>query len=105
MLRPRRTPFTVLVKLLTVLALSLAGCSALSASDSSFSIDLSLREAIPEVGSIEPQPQPLRIAVAAVLSPEGTVESYAELAKYLGDRFESIGSVLVAPRLGVRQHG
>lgn len=103
MSRPRRTPFTVLVRLLTVLALSLSGCSAFTASDSSFSVDLSLREAIPEVGSIEPQP--LRIAVAAVLSPEGTVESYAELAKYLGDRFESIGSVLVAPRLGVRQHG
>ena len=84
MSRHRRTPFAVLVRLLTVLALSLAGCSALGVADPNSSLDFSLREPIPEVGSIEPQP--LRIAVAAVLSPEGTIESYAELAKYLGEQ-------------------
>jgi phosphate/phosphite/phosphonate ABC transporter binding protein len=52
--------------------------------DSNVSIDLSVRAPIPEIRSIEPQP--LRIAVAAVLSPEGTVESYADLATYLGEK-------------------
>ncbi len=31
---------------------------------------------------------PLRVAVAAILSPEGTIESYAELADYLGDALD-----------------
>lgn len=73
---------TVSVLLLAVFALSLAGCSEPTAADSNPSIDLSVREPVPAVGSIDPKP--LRIAVAAVLSPEGTVESYAELADYLG---------------------
>jgi phosphonate transport system substrate-binding protein len=77
-------PFTILARLSAVLVLSLAGCSALSEVDSNPSIDFSLREPLPEVGSIEPQP--LRIAVAAILSPEGTVESYTELAEYLGEQ-------------------
>lgn len=45
-------------------------------------VDLELREPIPAIGEVEPHT--LRIGVAAVLSPEGTVESYAELAEYLG---------------------
>ena len=65
-------------------ALLLAGCSDLSTSDTSTSIDLSVREPLPEVGTIEQQP--LRIAVAAVLSPEGTIDSYSGLADYLGDQ-------------------
>ena len=47
-------------------------------------VDLELREPIPSIG--EAEPHRLRIGVAAVLSPEGTVESYAELAEYLGER-------------------
>ncbi len=77
-------PRTALVQTLAVLSLLFAGCSALSAAESNPSIDLSLREPIPEVGSIEPQP--LRIAVAAILSPDGTVESYAGLARYVGEQ-------------------
>lgn len=46
-------------------------------------VDLDRREPIPSVGKMEPHM--LRIGVAAVLSPEGTVESYAELATYLGE--------------------
>jgi phosphonate transport system substrate-binding protein len=46
-------------------------------------VDLDRREPIPSVGEVEPHT--LRIGVAAVLSPEGTVESYTELAKYLGE--------------------
>lgn len=46
-------------------------------------VDLDRREPIPSIGEVEPHP--LRIAVAAVLSPEGTLASYGELATYLGD--------------------
>lgn len=84
MSRHRRMSPAVLVQLLAVFALSVSGCSALSAADASPSIYLSVREAIPEVGEIEPQP--LRIAVAAILSPDGTIESYADLAAYLGEQ-------------------
>ena len=82
--RTLRASTAVLISFLVVLSLVLAGCSARAAGESGVSIDLSVRAPIPEVGSIDPQP--LRIAVAAVLSPEGTVESYAELAKYLGEQ-------------------
>jgi len=84
MSRRQQTQFTILILSSAVVALSLAGCSVFGAEGSSRSIDLSVRASVPEVGSIEPQP--LRIAVAAVLSPEGTVESYAELATYLGEQ-------------------
>ena len=47
-------------------------------------VDLDRRDPIPSVGTMEPHT--LRIGVAAVLSPEGTVESYAELAAYLGEK-------------------
>jgi phosphonate transport system substrate-binding protein len=46
-------------------------------------VDLDRREPVPSIGQVERHT--LRIGVAAVLSPEGTVESYAELAKYLGE--------------------
>jgi phosphonate transport system substrate-binding protein len=46
-------------------------------------VDLDRREPIPSVGKVEPHT--LRIGVAAVLSPEGTVESYGALAEYLGE--------------------
>jgi phosphonate transport system substrate-binding protein len=62
----------------------LAGCSTLAVADDGAEVDFENRAAIPAVGSIEPQP--LRIAVASVLSPEGTVESYSELAQYLGEQ-------------------
>ncbi len=84
MSRHRQMPFKVTVQWLAVLALLLGGCSVLGAAEANPPIDFSRREPIPEVGAIEPQP--LRIAVAAVLSPEGTVESYAELADYLGEQ-------------------
>ncbi|MCL1599214.1 MAG: phosphate/phosphite/phosphonate ABC transporter substrate-binding protein [Actinomycetia bacterium] len=67
-----------------MLALILAGCSGPIAGGEKVSVDLSVRAPIPEIGSIEPQT--LRIAVAAVLSPEGTIESYGELAAYLGEQ-------------------
>jgi phosphonate transport system substrate-binding protein len=47
-------------------------------------VDLSIRQ--PVMVAAESDIVPLRIAVAAVLSPEGNVENYADLARYLGDR-------------------
>jgi phosphonate transport system substrate-binding protein len=63
-------------------ALVLHGCAA--SSTALQIVDLDRREPIPSVGHVEVHT--LRIGVAAVLSPEGTVESYAELADYLGER-------------------
>ncbi|MCL1592949.1 MAG: phosphate/phosphite/phosphonate ABC transporter substrate-binding protein [Actinomycetia bacterium] len=79
-----RRPATISVSLFAAATLVLAGCSSTLASDSDVRLDLSVREPIPAVGIIEPQT--LRIAVAAVLSPEGTVESYEDLATYLGEQ-------------------
>lgn len=47
-------------------------------------IDLSRREPLPAIGPYEIVP--LRLAVAAILSPQGTVESYTGLANYLGQK-------------------
>ncbi len=65
-------------------ALFLGGCGVV-ASDVPF-VDLTQREALPEAASTEIEP--LRMAVAAVLSPEGNIDNYAGLARYLG---ESLG--------------
>lgn len=64
-----------------LVALVLSGCGV--GSPTVPVIDLQQREPIPSIGKVDPHP--LRIGVAAVLSPEGTVESYAELATYLGE--------------------
>ncbi len=79
-IRYRRFWSTSVVAL--IVALVLHGCAVGSAAAPV--VDLDRREPIPSVGQVEPHT--LRIGVAAVLSPEGTVESYAELAKYLGER-------------------
>lgn len=47
-------------------------------------IDLSQRQALPPVAAAEVVP--LRLAVAVIISPQGTAESYAELAGYLGEK-------------------
>lgn len=47
-------------------------------------IDLSERKPLPAIAPAEIVP--LRLAVAAIISPQGTAESYAELASYLGER-------------------
>ncbi len=47
-------------------------------------IDLSQREALPAVAQAELIP--LRLAVAAVISPQGTFESYSALAAYLSEK-------------------
>ncbi|RLT45133.1 MAG: phosphate/phosphite/phosphonate ABC transporter substrate-binding protein [Chloroflexi bacterium] len=47
-------------------------------------IDLSRRQPLPAIAAAEVIP--LRLAVAAIISPQGTAESYAELANYLGEK-------------------
>lgn len=39
-------------------------------------------------GSIPPQPDSLKVAVAAILSPQGTVQSYRHFLDYLGEKTE-----------------
>jgi phosphonate transport system substrate-binding protein len=47
-------------------------------------VDLSQREALPAVAQTEVIP--LRLAVAAVISPQGTFESYSAMAAYLSEK-------------------
>jgi phosphonate transport system substrate-binding protein len=63
------------------LVLALGGCATVAA-DVPF-VDLTQRQVLPEAAHTEIEP--LRMAVAAVLSPEGNIDSYAGLARYLGD--------------------
>ena len=65
------------------LALFIAGGCGQLAVDTPF-VDLTDRQPLPDAAHTEIRP--LRMAVAAVLSPEGNVDNYAGLARYLGDR-------------------
>jgi phosphonate transport system substrate-binding protein len=49
-------------------------------------VNLSQRKPLPAVALAEVIP--LRLAVAAVISPKGTVESYSDLATYLGEKLD-----------------
>ncbi len=62
------------------LLLLLVGCSAVQAAPLPY-VDLTQRAPLPAMA--EADVVPLRIAVAAIISPQGTVESYTELANYL----------------------
>jgi phosphonate transport system substrate-binding protein len=70
-----------------ILALSLlaGACATASAGPVPF-VDLSDRLPLPAEGTGEVKP--LQIAVAAILSPEANIESYGELADYLGMKLE-----------------
>jgi phosphonate transport system substrate-binding protein len=65
---------------LVVTAWLLMACTGLQAA-SLPEVDLAQRTALPAVASAAPRP--LRLAVAAILSPQGTADSYQELADYL----------------------
>lgn len=69
--------------LLMMLAAALAGCGPGPASDLPF-VDMSRRVALPVAAPAEIAP--LRVGVAAILSPQGTVESYGELTAYLAEK-------------------
>jgi len=68
--------------LLLVAAVALGGCGAVGG-DVPF-VNLAERHALPEAASTEIEP--IRMAVAAVLSPEGNIDNYSGLARYLGER-------------------
>ena len=66
----------------SLFAFLLISCQSAQAADPPY-VDLSKRTALPEtIAAAHPS---LKMAVAAILSPQGTVESYRELADYLGD--------------------
>lgn len=69
------------VWLLFVLLLVLAGCRTTGAASLPY-VDLTQREPLP--AAAEAKVVPLRVAVAAIISPQGTAESYGALAAYLG---------------------
>lgn len=69
---------------LAVIGMAATGCSTFAVADVETELDFSEREPFPSVGQVEPKT--LRIAVAAVISPEGTAESYARLAEYFEEK-------------------
>lgn len=71
-----------LVAGLVALTLALAACGTTGAAVPY--VDLSHREPVPVAIGYEGT-EPLRVAIAAVLSPEGNVDSYTGLAQYLGE--------------------
>lgn len=73
----RRNIWLVFALLLTLTACQPAGATSLPY------VDLTHREPLPMAADGEVVP--LRIAVAAIISPKGTAESYGALAAYLGD--------------------
>jgi phosphonate transport system substrate-binding protein len=70
--------------LLLVLGLLLVGCSTIRAAELPY-VDLDKRMPLP--AAIDSEVAPLRLAIAAIISPQGTVESYQALADYLQDEF------------------
>lgn len=65
----------------SLFAFFLISCQSALAADAPY-VDLSKRTALPDtIAAAHPA---LKLAVAAILSPQGTVESYRELADYLG---------------------
>ena len=71
-----------LVVALAIMVIALlTGCTQARAESLPY-INLSQREPLPAVAPAEVVP--LRLAVAAIFSPEGTAESYSGLADYLG---------------------
>ena len=65
-------------------AMAVGGCSALATAETGVDLDFTQREPVPAVGTLDQEP--LRIAVGAVMSPEGTVESYSDLAAYFAEQ-------------------
>lgn len=68
------------VLIILALLLSITGCSSANAFPLPF-VNLSQRQPLPAIA--EAEVVPLRIAVAAIISPQSTVESYSQFADYL----------------------
>jgi phosphonate transport system substrate-binding protein len=61
------------------------GCAAFGANEAASDfVDLTVRENIPEIADVGPRP--VKIAVAAVLSPTGNIRSYAGLVAHIGEQ-------------------
>ncbi len=71
----------VIRSLAPMLLVLIAGCAAGSGLALPY-VDMDERQALPEI--IRSDVIPLRLAVAAIISPQGNAESYSELAHYLG---------------------
>ncbi|HMN15886.1 MAG TPA: PhnD/SsuA/transferrin family substrate-binding protein, partial [Bellilinea sp.] len=74
-------PHFILSLLVISLALLAVGCLSKPASSAIDLADLRALEPVADEGVI-----PLRIAIAAVLSPQGTLESYQPLLDYMGEQ-------------------
>lgn len=70
--------------LLWLMALWLLAACASSQAQPLPTVDLNVRTALPQAA--EAEITPLRLGVAAIISPAGTAESYDALARYLGNR-------------------
>lgn len=72
-----------LARFMFALILTLVGCVPASSIEPVVQIDLTNLQPLPTPIL---QEAPLRVAIAAVISPQGTVESYSDLIKYLGEQ-------------------
>jgi phosphonate transport system substrate-binding protein len=63
-----------------------AGCSSPPVVPAAGFVDLNQLQPLPT--PVEQEIQPLRVAIAAVISPQGTAESYAPLLDYLSDKLD-----------------
>jgi len=70
----------------TATILALASCGSTPRGEHVGFIDLSQRQPVPFAADVELAP--LRVAVAAIISPQGTVDSYQGLADYLADQLD-----------------
>jgi phosphonate transport system substrate-binding protein len=73
-------------RVLLVLTLFLASCVPLPSVKADGYVDLTNRQPLPTPANS--QTAPLRVAVAAVISPQGTIESYTALLEYLGRKLQ-----------------
>lgn len=72
--------------LIILLTIILAACSTAQAADVAGYVDLNDLKPLPTPR--ENDIKPLRVAIAAVISPQGTAESYAPLLEYLGKKLD-----------------
>jgi phosphonate transport system substrate-binding protein len=73
-----------MARIVLYLVLLLGACACTPTGAALPYVDLSQRSPLPAAAEMEVAP--LRVAVAAILSPQGTVESYQEMVDYLGSR-------------------
>ncbi|MFW6042565.1 MAG: phosphate/phosphite/phosphonate ABC transporter substrate-binding protein [Chloroflexota bacterium] len=81
-----RLQVTILLLITLIIGLGASACSATSATQAQFQVDLDDLQPLPDRQRSEVLP--LRVAIAAIISPEGTVESYDPLLKYLVERLD-----------------